>query len=223
MNNMYFPNKNAFTLPEILITIGIIGVVAACVMPTLLNNIEQHVRKNSAIVFSRKFASAAEIVQATNSFGNFKSTSDFVNILEKQLQIVKRCSHSNITDCWPSDRVKLYDGSYYNIAGARNGETTFLMNYKDPSGKYADYSSNNVALVLADGTSVLLSYNTECDSDTPQISKNCIVAAFELNGKKGPNELGKDIILLNAKNFIKNASPDAKDIETTGTAGVRRR
>ena len=36
--NMFKGSKNAFTLAEVLITLGIIGVVAAMTMPTLLNS-----------------------------------------------------------------------------------------------------------------------------------------------------------------------------------------
>ena len=32
--------KNAFTLAEVLITLGIIGIVAAITIPTLINNVQ---------------------------------------------------------------------------------------------------------------------------------------------------------------------------------------
>ena len=37
--------KSAFTLAEVLITLGIIGVVAAVTMPTVVTNIQERVRK----------------------------------------------------------------------------------------------------------------------------------------------------------------------------------
>lgn len=222
MYSFRLSDKNAFTLAEVIITVGLIGIIAACCMPALLNNIQQRVRENSAAVFSRKFASVVEVVQAANSFDKFNSTEDFVNTLEKQLRIIKKCDAAHITDCWPSQKVILYDGSEFNIAAATDGETAFLMNYKDPEGKQADYTSDNVALVLADGTSVLMSYNTKCHSDDPQFSQNCVAAIFEINGSKGPNELGKDVILFNAKYFVKMLSGNSDDIECTGTSAARR-
>ena len=39
----HFYKKNGFTLAEVLITLGIIGVVAALTMPTLIANIQQEI------------------------------------------------------------------------------------------------------------------------------------------------------------------------------------
>lgn len=38
--------KKAFTLAEVLVTLGIIGVVAALTMPTLINNSKQQILNN---------------------------------------------------------------------------------------------------------------------------------------------------------------------------------
>ena len=52
--------KNAFTLAEVLITLGIIGIVAAMTLPTLLNKYNEQVTvtkvndKSSLIVCNKK-------------------------------------------------------------------------------------------------------------------------------------------------------------------------
>ena len=46
-----FMNKRAFTLAEVLITLGIIGVVAAMTLPTLLNKYQEVVTVNKVKKF----------------------------------------------------------------------------------------------------------------------------------------------------------------------------
>lgn len=38
MKKIHFTNSNGFTLAEVLVTLGIIGIVAALTMPTLIEN-----------------------------------------------------------------------------------------------------------------------------------------------------------------------------------------
>ena len=38
-------NKSAFTLAEVLITLGIIGIVAAMTLPALINKAEEYILK----------------------------------------------------------------------------------------------------------------------------------------------------------------------------------
>ena len=46
--------KYGFTLAEVLITLGIIGVVAAITIPTLVSNYKQRAWDTAANVFERK-------------------------------------------------------------------------------------------------------------------------------------------------------------------------
>ncbi len=43
--NSQFSKRAAFTLAEVLITLGVLGVVAAITLPTLLTNVQQRVQK----------------------------------------------------------------------------------------------------------------------------------------------------------------------------------
>ena len=53
-------NKKAFTLAEVLITLGIIGVVAAMTIPTLISNIS---RKQHLVAFKKKYAEITEAIK----------------------------------------------------------------------------------------------------------------------------------------------------------------
>ena len=77
----------------------------------------------------------------------------------------------------------------------------------------ADYSSNNVGIVTADGTPMILSYNKKCEaldpvkqyqwstSDGKPVSNataGCVAAVFEINGGAKPNRYGDDVQNFNA-------------------------
>ena len=80
-------------------------------------------------------------------------------------------------------------------------------------GESADYSSNNVGIVTADGTPMILSYNKKCEaldpvkqytwstSDGKPVSNataGCVAAVFEINGGAKPNKFGTDVVAFNA-------------------------
>ncbi len=58
--------RNAFTLAEVLITLGIIGVVAAMTLPLLIQNYQKLVLKNQYKKMYSQFFSAVKLAQAKN-------------------------------------------------------------------------------------------------------------------------------------------------------------
>lgn len=64
MNN--YESKNAFTLAEVLITLAIIGIVAALTIPTISKNIQQAVLKNQFKKFYSMFTQAVSGIQTKN-------------------------------------------------------------------------------------------------------------------------------------------------------------
>ena len=50
--------KKGFTLAEVLITLGIIGVVASMTIPTLITNNQQRSLDTAANIFNRKLGSS---------------------------------------------------------------------------------------------------------------------------------------------------------------------
>lgn len=143
-------NQSAFTLAEVLVTIGIIGVVAAMTLPTVLGNI------NERILSTRHADTAYKVTQATNKMkslglldGSYSSTDDFVDELQKHLKIVQRCSANNIANCWPTEKVITSDGEEFEVKNAKTGKNLGIEGN----------TSGNVGLVLANGASIILTYN----------------------------------------------------------------
>ena len=143
--------KAAFTLAEVLITLGIIGVVAAITLPALIENVTE--RKNSErhanIVY--KVTQAMEMMKVHGELGRrYDTTEAFVDELQKYLKISKRCDANHIADCWPTDKVTDGDGNEFEVSKAKTGKNLSLQS-----------STNNVGLILGDGASIILNYNPD--------------------------------------------------------------
>ena len=200
--------KWGFTLAEVLITLGIIGVVAALTLPALLTNIQSKVRAERSRSVQYKFSLATEKMARLNLIGPYDSTDAFVDELQKHLKISKRCNASNLRGCWPYDTVDLGNGKTWNIADTKTGKNLGME-----TDDYNDYTSDNVGIVTADGTPMILSYNKKCKAidsleklswtttDNKPLSNpsaSCVAAVYEINGTGKPNKLSNDVVLFNA-------------------------
>ena len=201
-------NKVAFTLAEVLITLGIIGIVAAMTLPTLNQAINNTVRAEQVRTVKYKFTKATEKMNSLGLIGPYASTDAFVDELQKHLKIMKRCDSSHLRECWPYDEVDLGNGKTWDISKTKTGK-----NLKMEDSDSTDYSSNNVGIVTADGTPMILSYNKKCEALDPvkqytwstsdgkpvtNATAGCVAAVFEINGGAKPNRYGDDVRSFNA-------------------------
>ena len=205
-----FPSqkKVAFTLAEVLITLGIIGVVAALTLPALLSNIQGKIRAEQIRTVKYKFTKATDKMKSLSLIGAYPTTNDFVQELRKHLVIAKVCDANHIRECWPYDTVILQDDKEYDISKTKTGKA-FKMSKDDNH----DYTSPTVGIVTGDGTAMILSYNSKCEALDPvktygwstednkpvtNATTNCVAAVFDINGGKKPNKLSEDVVLFNA-------------------------
>ena len=200
--------KCAFTLAEVLITLGIIGIVAAMTLPTLNQAINKKVRAEQVRTVKYKFTKATEKMNSLGLIGPYASTDAFVDELQKHLKIMKRCDSSHLRECWPYDEVDLGNGKTWDISKTKTGG-----NLKMGNGDKSDYSSDNVGIITADGTPMILSYNKKCEALDPvkqytwstsdgkpvtNATAGCVAAVFEINGGAKPNKYGDDVQSFNA-------------------------
>ncbi len=208
VNHLLTSKKAGFTLAEVLITLGIIGIVAAMTLPTLNQAINKKVRAEQIRTVKYKFTKATEKMNSLGLIGPYASTDAFVDELQNHLKIMKRCDASHIRECWPYDEVDLGNGKTWDISKTKTGK-----NLKMEDSDSTDYSSNNVGIVTADGTPMILSYNKKCEaldpvkqytwstSDGKPVSNataECVAAVFEINGGAKPNRYGDDVQSFNA-------------------------
>ena len=166
--------KKAFTLAEVLVTLGIIGVVSAMTVPTLMQN---HQRKTYVTQLHKIYN---ELSQALVRYQNDKNalnlteaglTSEVAsqNFLKEYFNVVSECE-TLTTPCFASE--------YKTMTGSTITEAYVEFNHK--------------AYVLANGISIRPLYSKANDKIL-----NIIV---DINGQKGPNILGRDFFLVNVYN-----------------------
>lgn len=185
MKNQYedFMNKfkqAAFTLAEVLITLGIIGIVAAMTIPTLMNNVQDMQLK---IAWKKEYSvlsNAFSLVLQENG-GNIKgSCTDngdgtcILTLMASKLNIIKQCTPATTKGaCWHNN------GSVKNYGGGSGDERM------------------TTGLILNDGSfvSVMWGDGQNCNNDSSW-RKNCGRLFIDVNGFKSPNIEGRDIFRL---------------------------
>ena len=193
------PKKSAFTLAEILITFAIIGIVATVVIPTFVNNFNNHVYNEKKINILYKFNKITENMNSNNLIGPYNSTEDFVFNLQRFMKIAQVCNSSNIADCWPTKTIKTTDNNDFEVSNLKTGK-----NFGTDG-----YTNSMMGIVSADGTPFILTYKDECPQlssetvypwtveggkPTVNATSQCVAMMFDINGAKGPNKVGKDIL-----------------------------
>ncbi len=192
----------AFTLAEVLITLGIIGVVAAVALPALITNINDRANSERQANIAQKITQAMEQMRAHGELVQYGSTDAFVDVLQKYLKITKRCDADHLAECWTTSTITGTDGATYNIADFKTRKKLLKNSATD---------GNNVGLILADGASMILTYNPSAQGidigdkvlasnkylpissskykDFPYTTSvtGAIDFVMDVNGKKGPN------------------------------------
>ena len=195
--------KAAFTLAEVLITLGIIGVVAALTMPILLNNVQGQVKAKRIENIRQKLSKVTDKMAVQSGLMGYGDATAFVQELQKHMKIAKVCDNNNLEGCWPTKEVVLNDeGKTWEIAKTKTAKTLKISD--SVKGDWSD----TVGIVTADGTAMILSYDKSCDFDVDKdglkfnqsgaisSSTNCISGVYDWNGGSKPNKLGQDVLTL---------------------------
>lgn len=179
--------KTGFTLAEILITLGIIGIVTAMIIPTLLKNTNNIELKTK---WKKEYADLTNVTKlimndnGNNIVGVFTSgESSMLTTYSNYLKVAKVCSTDSVAEgCIASQFYKGLDGT------GTGGTDSF----------------NRPGIILNDGTSIIfyattnaqaLNCNRALDTNVP-LSQTCGTLYIDVNGLKLPNTVGKDLFLI---------------------------
>jgi len=164
-------NQKAFTLAEVLITLAIIGVVAALTIPALVQNYKERanvtkVKKYYSLVNNVIRLAVAENGEVPN-WGELTKSEESAqmigNKLKKYLKVSEDCGTGTCKN--------------YKV-----GVVNFLNGRTDP--RDMDFSKNNFyKLGLIDGTELIIRLEND-----PEFG-----LYLDTNGNKAPNTLGRDI------------------------------
>ena len=170
----------AFTLAEVLITLGIIGVVASTTIPVLMNNLQDNNFKTAYKKAYSILAQATQMIANDNGgtiSGIVTSNQTTKNIYMGYLSTIKNCdSGFSAGVCWAT-ATKYFDGTVKT-----------------------DMWNNNAGLVLKDGTSIIFGIvSANCQSTgfgSPASQSTCGTISIDVNGLQGPNKFGKDMYMV---------------------------
>lgn len=160
-------STRGFTLAEVLVTLGIIGVVSAMTVPTLMQNYQ----KKSYVVQLHKVYN--ELSQALLQYQTDRNA---LNLKEAGF----------LSQAAMDDFVKTY---FKSVKECDTTSSCFYDNYKDLSGNViSTYSTNIKSYVFTSGVSMRLLYYPK---------NNIIASAMiDINGQKGPNIGCRDLFYL---------------------------
>lgn len=194
-------NKKAFTLAEVLITLGIIGVVAALTMPVLIANYKNKV----FITKTKKVYSNIQnaIIMAQQDSGNIGDNEFLFNVSDGYLKVTENFAKyfNGATVCQSDERckevvhqIKYADSPVYDSSGNANefklGAPLIMLN---------DGSTLKVEELIpnCDYTRTETYYEENGQSQTAQNHvRYCALVYFDINGAKLPNQFGQDAFYM---------------------------
>ena len=214
--------RNAFTLAEVLITLGIIGIVAAMTIPNLIYNFQERVlliqiRKtyNNLMQAIELFKAKNETEDLSNLFSGTNTSRQTRDELAKYFKDAKVCNAGDYK-CYPKYDIKKTTGRYddngdplYNNIGSQ--ETIHLGD-----GSIISIIQYNSCERIIEGSPIYDEDKNIIGKEPDRTDNSCAQISFDVNGKKGPNVTGKDFFCLavSKKNIIFYNSVNCGDLKS---------
>ena len=187
--------RGAFTLAEVLITLGVIGVVAALTLPMLIQNYQKHVTLNKLKVNFSILSNAVRMAESEygeittweeilNAYNNTDYTDDDKAAAKSQAgAIVKKYLFPHLSGAQFSETKSLAQLGYKKTILYRNGQT------------FAGGTTVAPSLVLKNGTVIFIGV----DASPPDADGKRVLLTMSLNididGPNGANIVGKDVFI----------------------------
>lgn len=176
--------KSAFTLAEVLVTLGIIGVVSSMTLPTLMKNHQRQVYVTQLHKVYNEISQAVDMYVTNNNYVSFgesrlrNNTVELNKFINSHFKVAKDCG-KYYTPCFAS--------SYSNLNGNSYG---FESSY------------TNKCFTLSSGAAICFTVEEDMIEDESvdeyllpvhQIGQGEILAVdVDINGQQGPNIFGRD-------------------------------
>lgn len=178
-----FKELMAFTYAELMVVMGVLGIIATHTLPVLYADYERNlilIKLQRAYAVSSNGINSAIIENGSPDTWGLVGAADATGlsnintVLSQYFNVNQNCNMS--AGCFP-------DINYKNLKGV---ESSDVLNQND------DYTK----LRLADGTSVAVTQlNDDCSLDwgSGQLANVCGLVLMDINGEKSPNTYGEDL------------------------------
>jgi len=192
MKKKFYIRNKAFTLAEVLITLGIIGVVAAMTIPIVMGN---SAKKEAASKLLKAYSVVSSISATLRNenggdlSGAATDSPTLANLFKPYMSVIKSCQDASDTaNCYIAST-----GDVYNLQGTTLG------------GLSPYYFNGEAKVVTGDG----IMYNFELLSSPCSggnytrngVAENCGGVMVDINGAKLPNTAGKDLFFISVNKF----------------------
>ena len=231
--------KKAFTLPEVLLTLVIIGIIAAIVIPSLMSDIYDKAWETKRAALFARITNAITSMETVSGYVGEESANDetktqntdaslafVVQALSKTYNIKNICAPSQIDKCFN-------DYSFLDLNG---NQKTLPLTFQDAldisfknQAKFNDLKATGIETL--NGEKIMVYYNPYCENlpttfpngkysisivSSTYSSPLCVNFIYDLNGDKKPNQVGKDVGVISVfkgfGNNIKVVSPPYKEV-----------
>lgn len=164
-------DKKGFTLAEVLITLGIIGIVAAMTLPALVTSYKQ---KEATARLKKFYSSILQAIKMSElEYGEITSWTRGGGTQRDEDGNTDFEANGKIT----KDFFMTYLAPYFKYTTVKQGKNAVVEGDKETP-------ASNTKIYLADG-SIIDIWNG-----------NCFDINFDVNGEKKPNIKGKDIFVF---------------------------
>ena len=175
--------KKAFTLSEVIITLSIIGIIAAIVIPNVYNGYKKRILVTQLKSAYSQVSSAVDIAIALNG-NKFWCNNNFKKFVAPNLKIKLDCSGVTKDNCLP-----VQDYKAPRMSQADSNQSYCLCHGKGQLDRQYCYSSK---FVLSNGIIV----SARDSSNDNMQSEDSYDLYIDVNGEKGPNKLNYDLFLF---------------------------
>lgn len=171
----------AFTLAEVLIVVGIIGIVAEMTIPTLQKDFQKQVTISS---LKKQYSSLAQAVRLSEADNGPNENWDWGLSTDGTVR-------QSFDYYWaPYLRISKYCSSYSDCG--YNSVAPWLRPDGTSYGMTLVYAPMRTTVILNDGTLLLVkAFQSAPVNGDPDVSSRYIF--IDINGPQGPNTLGKDV------------------------------
>ncbi len=203
--------KHGFTLAEVLITLVIIGIIAAITVSSIIVSTQ---KRETVSKLKKAYSVLTQAVNkmvltqgaSPNDFSSMSSDEngkEFFNYFASNVNVVKTCTW-NIGECFTKSSIKYLNGS-----------------------EFATASDNQYSIITSDGIAYGFMGASYCGSNkgiTTEDQENCIGRfVVDINGHRAPNKLGIDIfyfMIVDGKGVVPAGSANNSKDCTRSDLGI---
>lgn len=218
--------KNGFTLAEVLITLGIVGVIASMTLPTLNNNVQKQTYEAGAKKAYNIVSNAVSMYMVDQGVDDLSETPLYNNadgmkaFVNKYFRVTIDCGtryyNSNGASCFAKDLYSMDRSSKSNMAGSACMQIVTVadgMAMCFDSGPMEDGNAGEDV----NGDGVVDEKDKASSSAGDDYHNGGVVMSveFDVNGPNGPNVSGRDFFFMTVdRNGVVRGNSTECDVST---------